>query len=123
MSRLARTALAALTVALGAWLSGAGHAAGTHVHAQSTVLVSMQNQQFLPANITVAAGTTVVWENDDDPSDPDHNSHDVAADDGSFYNDTLILPGQQFAVTLTTPGTYSYYCDLHVDMIGVVTVQ
>ena len=71
--------------------------------------------QFTPATLTVAAGTTVTWTNNDSLT------HTVTANDGSFDSSNL-KPGQQFSYTFNTPGTYSYHCALHPFMSGVVVV-
>lgn len=81
--------------------------------------VSMKANLFAPAEITVAAGTTIVWVNEDYDSGEFHN---IIAEDGSFAADNFA-PGSAFSLTLSTPGTYRYYCDLHEGMFGAVVVQ
>jgi plastocyanin len=72
---------------------------------------------FTPANITVAAGTTITWNN---TGSADHTVTDAA---GSF--DSGDLPGgQTFKFTVTTPGTISYFCQYHksLGMVGTIVV-
>lgn len=105
----------------------AGTAAGTQwtltdtatAATTQTAYVSMQFNRFAPADITVAAGTTVVWTNDDYDSG---EYHDVIAENGSFISETFA-PGFWYSVLFETPGTYVYYCDLHEGMFGRVFVQ
>ncbi|HEY5629777.1 MAG TPA: plastocyanin/azurin family copper-binding protein [Candidatus Limnocylindrales bacterium] len=74
--------------------------------------------RFAPAAITVAAGTTVTWTNDD------HFTHSVQFLDGGLPSDPHVMqPGSSTSFTFTTPGTYHYQCHLHpTDMQGTVTV-
>lgn len=81
--------------------------------------VSMQFNRFAPATIAVAAGTTVVWSNEDYDSG---EFHDVIEENGWFAADPFG-PGVAYSVLLTDPGTYNYYCDLHDGMFGRVIVQ
>jgi plastocyanin len=107
----------ALIAALG--VDRAGHTPNVSAAAQAAVSVSMQNDLYAPDAITIAAGTTVVWSNDDTATGEDH---DVIAEDGSFASETFGVGGT-FAYTFTSPGEYRYYCDLHEGMYGVVYVQ
>ncbi|MDE3192633.1 MAG: cupredoxin domain-containing protein [Chloroflexota bacterium] len=82
------------------------------------VTVEMAEDFFTPKTITVAAGTTVVWEN------VGEEDHDVQAKDGSFGSNRLG-PGDSFSHTFTKPGTYPYFCTPHVGdgMVGEVDVR
>jgi plastocyanin len=73
---------------------------------------------FSPDNIILVLGVnnTVVWTNND--SAP----HTVTANDGSF-NSGNLAPGQSFAYTFTSPGTYTYHCTYHPWMVASVTVK
>jgi plastocyanin len=72
--------------------------------------------KFAPAAITVTAGTTVTWTNDD------HFTHSVdLADDPS--EPAVMSPGQSVQLTFDTPGRFAYVCSFHPnDMRGVVVV-
>jgi plastocyanin len=78
--------------------------------------IPMQGNQFLPAELTVAPGTTVTWVN------LDGEDHDVLAVDTSFWSPRGLHPGESYAFTFTVPGVYVYVCDLHHNMAGVITV-
>jgi plastocyanin len=60
--------------------------------------VSMENFNIVPATITVAPGTTVVWTNHDDVE------HTVTASDNRFSSPAIQTDGQ-FSYTFSTPGT------------------
>lgn len=82
----------------------------------ATHQVSIQNFAFSPANLTISAGDTVVFTNND--SAP----HTATADNGSF--DTGRLSGGASAqLTFGSPGSYSYICSFHPNMKGTITVS
>ena len=85
------------------------------VHAQSGTAVSIVDFAFQPASIEVPAGSTVTWTN------AGAAPHTVTADDGSFDSGQL-KPGATFSQTFSTPGTYTYHCEIHPQMTGTVVV-
>lgn len=87
--------------------------------ATQQAVVSMQFNRFAPEDIAVAAGSTVTWVNNDYGSG---EWHDVIDDNGAFISESFA-PGLAFSVTLTTPGVYVYYCDLHEGMFGRIFVE
>jgi plastocyanin len=109
---------AALLIVL---VAGAGVASAPDVTAAATQgqAVSVKANLFVPAEIIVAAGTTIVWVNEDYDSGEFHN---VIAEDGSFASENFA-PGGAFSLAFSAPGTYPYYCDLHEGMFGAVIVQ
>ena len=70
---------------------------------------------FEPATVTIAAGGTVVWINND--SAP----HTVTGLNGEFDSD-ILDPGSSFAWQFTEPGNVSYECSLHPAMQGTIEV-
>lgn len=78
--------------------------------------VSIDNFTFAPAQLTIAAGTTVAWTNHDDIP------HTVTSTNKRFSSAALDTD-DRFAYRFTTPGTYDYYCTLHPKMTGTIRVQ
>jgi plastocyanin len=78
--------------------------------------VQIDQYAFLPQRVTVKAGTTVTWTNDDD------DSHTVASNSKLFKSKALDT-GDKFSFTFTTPGTYDYICSVHPYMTGAVVVE
>ena len=78
--------------------------------------VKIDNFVFGPAALTVTAGTTVTWVNQDDIP------HTVVASDKSFKSKVLDSD-ERFSFTFTRPGEYDYYCSLHPHMTGKVIVK
>ena len=77
--------------------------------------VTIKNYTFVPALLTIKAGDTVVWTNDDQAS------HTVALSDGSFES-VLIHTGESFSRTFTTIGNVPYVCGPHPYMRASLTV-
>jgi plastocyanin len=72
---------------------------------------------FSPRELTVAAGTKVTWSNDGE------RPH-TATDRGGTFDTKPIAPGATAEVTLSTPGTYFYFCRINPSrMNGVLTVE
>jgi plastocyanin len=78
--------------------------------------VKIDNFSFVPAAITVSAGTTVTWTNRDDIP------HTVVSDDKVFKSKVLDTD-EKFSYTFIKPGTYPYFCSVHPKMTGKVVVQ
>ena len=74
------------------------------------------NRAFNPADLEIAAGTTVTWTNTDNVS---HTSTSNA----SGWDSGIISPGRQFSFTYQTAGTFPYHCAIHPGMVGTVTVR
>ena len=77
--------------------------------------VEIQDNQFEPASATVASGTTLMWIN------YGQEQHTVTADDGQF-DSGVLNPGDIFVVTVEGAGKLTYYCSLHPEMKGSITV-
>jgi plastocyanin len=99
----------------------------------SNATVYIVNFAYSPADITVAAGTTVTWVNQDsvghtvtegDPNSPTPANIRVFDSSGEAVTGkvSLIQSGESWSYTFTTPGTYEYYCIVHPYMIGHITV-
>ena len=83
--------------------------------------VAIQTFQFQPSPLEVAAGTTVIWTNDD------AILHTVTAGtpgaiDGRF-DGPLDGTGTTYEFTFTEPGIYAYFCSRHEAMRGEVRVR
>jgi plastocyanin len=89
-----------------------GGAAGKPGQTQTAI----DNFSFMPATVTVSAGTTVTWTNHDGVQ------HTVTAADKSF-DSGAIDAGGTFSHQFTTPGTYAYHCSIHPTMTAQIIVQ
>jgi amicyanin len=78
--------------------------------------IGIDNFTFNPQKLTVKAGTTVTWTNNDDIP------HAIAAVNKQFKSKALDT-GDAYSFTFTTPGTYQYFCSLHPHMTGAIVVE
>jgi|GEM_PF-6331811 len=80
-----------------------------------SVSVSAIDLDFAPRTVTVHPGDTVVWTN---AGAIPHTVTSAAAG----FDSGLLVPGQTFAFTFTSAGTFAYVCTLHPGMAGTVVV-
>jgi len=80
------------------------------------VQVAISKMRFGPAELTVKAGTTVEWINQDTVP------HTATARDRS-WSSGLFSQGQSWRRTFTVAGRYPYFCEVHPFMKGTVVVQ
>jgi len=86
------------------------------VKAQESATVSVDDNVFVPAAVTIDVGGTVTW------TWTGSNPHTVTADDGSFAS--AQQTSGSFSQTFDTAGTFSYFCEVHGQvMSGTVTVN
>ncbi len=78
--------------------------------------VEITEFDYAPKEITVPAGTTVTFTNQDEAA------HTATADDDSFDTESLSK-GDSAEETFDEPGTYTYFCRFHVFMKGSVVVE
>lgn len=69
-------------------------------------VVDVVSFRFVPAEIEVAAGDTVLWRNQD-------GLHNVLADNGEFSSGAPRSDLWTYRYTFTQPGDYNYYCTEH----------
>ena len=101
-------------IVVGGATSGGGSSTGPAP--ASSPSVSMAGRAFSPATVTIAAGGSVTFRNDDD------RAHTVTAKDGAF-NSGPIGEGGSWKRTFKQAGTFSYLCAIHPEMTGKVVVK
>jgi len=122
-----------LTVAFAA-LAVSTLGAPARADAPAATKVSMKDFAFMPATITIKAGTAVTWTYDESPTDPmgcegpefqagipnatcpghSTTSVDTGAGGKALWDSGVHrASGFPFSYTFTKPGTYRYYCTVH----------
>ncbi|HWF84238.1 MAG TPA: cupredoxin domain-containing protein [Vicinamibacterales bacterium] len=81
----------------------------------TSVSATIVNGAFNPNSITISAGSTVTWMNNDTAT------HSVVADSGAF-NSGAIAPGGSYSYAFPSAGTFSYHDSANANMKGVVNV-
>lgn len=79
-------------------------------------MVKIDNFSFSPKSLTVKAGATVTWTNQDDIP------HNVVSTEKKFSSPVLDTD-QNFSFTFREPGSYPYFCKIHPMMTGTVLVE
>jgi plastocyanin len=97
--------------------ASASRAAPAPAAAQAAGEAKIVDFDFSPRRLTVAAGTTVTWSN------TGQRPH-TATDRGGTFDTKPVAPGASAEVTLSTPGTYFYFCRINpAKMNGVLVVE
>jgi plastocyanin len=87
---------------------------------------SLTDTAYQPNPIQVSVGNTVSWTNND--SQPHTVTSGSNGQPDNKFNSSpnfspLLNPGQTFSFTFTQAGDYPYFCMLHPNMVGTVTVS
>lgn len=80
--------------------------------------VLMSGYAFSPRTLTITAGDTVTWTNQDQAP------HDVETTSGpASVHSPMLSKGGSWSHTFTTPGTYGYLCTVHPGMTAQLVVE
>jgi plastocyanin len=87
---------------------------------------SLTDTAYQPNPIQVSVGNTVTWTNND--SQPHTVTSGSNGQPDNKFNSSpnfspLLNPGQTFSFTFTQAGNYPYFCMLHPNMVGTVSVS
>jgi plastocyanin len=82
---------------------------------------ALTTNAYQPNPVQVSTGATVTWTNDD-AQPHTATSGQNAAPDGRF-DSGIMAPGATFEHTFTEAGEYPYFCLLHPNMVGTVSVS
>ncbi|MGI8998710.1 MAG: cupredoxin domain-containing protein, partial [Candidatus Limnocylindria bacterium] len=79
--------------------------------------VAIEDFLFSPEDLTIEVGDTVTWTN------LDSFSHTATSTSGpASFDSGDLATGATFSFTFDTAGTYEYFCEIHPNMIGSITV-
>jgi plastocyanin len=107
-----------LSAACGVALLAMAGGAGAQQVATGTAEIDIKNFAFVPATLTVAAGTAVTWVNQDEEP---HNIVDLTKP--HVFRSQGIDGGDKYTFVFDKPGTYEYVCSVHPHMHGTVVVK
>lgn len=105
-----------LAASIAAALSIGGLAPAGAADAPKAAIVHIKNFMFVPATLSVPAGTKVTFVNDDD------EPHTITATNKSFDSEGLDTHAT-WAHTFAKAGSYTYFCELHPYMKGTLIVK
>jgi plastocyanin len=77
---------------------------------------------YMPLNLEVESGTTVIWINDD------NIQHTIVSQDDQgnvipLFNSKALKTGERFVYKFDGAGVYHYFCTIHPWRVGVVSVS
>ena len=77
---------------------------------------------FIPNEATIAVGGTVSFVNSDTAP---HTSTSGSPSDGpdGVWDSSLVMPGSSYDTTLSSAGSYDYFCMVHPWMTGIIIVK
>jgi len=78
--------------------------------------ITIKDFIFAPTSLTIKAGTTVTWLNEDE------EPHTVVSATGLFRSQAIDTK-ESFAFKFDKPGEYHFICTIHPQMMGTVIVQ
>ena len=78
--------------------------------------VKIGDNFFMPASLSVVAGTTVTWVH------TGKVAHNVLSLDLPGISSAVLQPGDRYSYTFKTTGTFTYYCSFHEGMSATITV-
>lgn len=111
--------IALIAAALGLVLAGCGGGDSTTDGAADAgaPTVRIVDFKYAPAELTVPAGTTVTFVNDDSAG------HTATSEQSGAFDTGGIDRGESGKVTLEKSGTFAYICAFHPFMKGSITVE
>jgi len=104
--RLAALTLAGATLVVPA-LTTAAPAGAAETPLSGTVKIAVGDNWFKPQDVTIRAGTKVVWTN------KGKILHSVKPDKGKPFKTQTIAVKKKYAVTFKKVGTFGYFCTFH----------
>ena len=82
---------------------------------------TLTTDAFSPNPIQVSVGTTVTWTNND--AQPHTVSSGENATPNGLFDSPIMAPKATFEHTFTEAGEFPYFCTLHPNMVGTVSVS
>lgn len=79
-----------------------------------TYIVIIKDMKFTPDKLTIHAGDTVTWRNDDGMP------HTAT---GTTFDSQILNTGDEYSHTFDSKGTYAYNCTIHPFMQALVIVE
>ncbi len=105
--------------ATNATMTGAGNATNSVSIVQGSS--TLTTDAYQPNPVQVSVGSTVTWTNND-AQPHTATSGENATPDGRF-DSGIMAPAATFDHTFTEAGEYPYFCLLHPNMVGTVSVS
>src|SRR5918998_1385777 len=102
----------------GTGATGGGGSTGVSIVSGSS---SLTTDAYSPNPVQASTGATVTWTNDD--SQPHTATSGENATPDQRFDSGIMAPAATFEHTFTEAGEYPYFCILHPNMVGTVSVS
>jgi plastocyanin len=79
--------------------------------------IVIKDFHFTPQTLTVKSGEKIIWINRDE------EPHLVVSVEKQFKKSPPLDTDQEFTITASAPGTYTYFCSIHPKMTGTILVE
>jgi plastocyanin len=79
--------------------------------------IVIKDFHFTPQTLTVKSGEEITWINRDE------EPHLVVSVEKQFKKSPPLDTDQEFTITASAPGTYTYFCSIHPKMTGTIVVE
>jgi len=79
--------------------------------------IVIKDFHFTPQTLTVKSGEKITWINRDE------EPHLVVSVEKQFKKSPPLDTDQEFTITASAPGTYTYFCSIHPKMTGTMVVE
>ena len=106
-----------LVIAVILLFSGRARPIGAENNQPGKFQVKIDNFSFTPRILTVPAGATVTWVNQDDVP------HTVVSSEGKTLKSPVLDTDDKYSFTFAKAGSYPYYCSIHPRMVAKVVVR
>jgi plastocyanin len=80
------------------------------------VKIDMKNIEYVPKQATAEVGQKIDWTNGDSVA------HTVTSKSGAKFDSGTMDPGDDFSFTPTKAGKIDYFCEIHPNQTGSITV-
>jgi plastocyanin len=107
----------AVLLSFGVVACGSSTSDSTRAAPAAKNMIVIKNFSFAPMDLTVAPGTKVTVKNEDAAT------HTLSASKKQFDTGDITQGATRTFTAPTTPGTYTYICNIHQYMQGTLTVK
>ncbi len=113
--KIASIVVPALMFFVVAWPFGSADGKTPSRQEPTTHVIAIKDFQYVPASLTVNAGDTIVWKNED------RAPHTATARD--TFDSGTIAYGKAWTLVADRKGTFAYICTLHPRMKATLIVR
>lgn len=85
-------------------------------------IIGLESPFYAPNNFAAKTDQTITFDNVDANFHTVTSGNSASGPDGNF-DSGLLSAGDKYDLSIDKPGTYKYYCTIHTNMVGTITVS